>query len=355
MAGGEGIGRYEGRAVFIPYALPGEEILAEITESRRDYLRADIVRILIPSLFRVEPPCRFYDRCGGCDLQHLSYPEQLEAKTDLSREAFERIGGFSPPVSEIEASPPYGYKNRIQLHRDKEGNVGFMARHSRTLVPVDRCLVCVPRINGILSHPSKVKLRRLVVFATSEWSGVEGERAEGKVNLLGQDIVMSPSVFFQSNLTVLPAMIRCVIEGLTGATVADLYCGVGLFGHFLAESFERVVAVDLGKELLQLARRNVKGRDHRFHQADLERGVPDLGRPDAVVLDPPRKGISTAVRDYLLRFPVPRIVYVSCDPATLARDTAVLREGGYELESLRLFDLFPQTHHIESVAKLRLR
>ena len=347
------MGRFEGRVVFIPYALPGEELLAEITESRRDYLRANIVRILVSSPFRVEPPCRFYGRCGGCDLQHLSYPEQLKAKTALVKEAFLRIGGLSRPVPEIEASPPYGYKNRIQLHRDKVGRVGFMARRSRTLVPVDHCLVCVPRINDILSHPPKAKRRRFVAFATPEWSGVEGEGSEGTVKLLGREIVMSPSAFFQSNLAVLPAMVRYVIEGLAGASVADLYCGVGLFGRFLAESFDRVVAVDRGKELLQLARRNVPGRGHRFHQADLERGVPDLGQPEAVVVDPPRRGLSAAVRDCLLRSPVPRIVYVSCDPATLARDIAALCEGGYELESLRLFDLFPQTHHIESVARLR--
>ena len=401
VAGGDGLARLGDRAVFVPSALPGERVLVELTERKRDYLRGRVVEILEGSPYRVDPPCVYYGKCGGCNLQHLVYAQQLREKVGITLEVFRRIAGMIIPEPEIEPSPPFGYRNRIQLHWDSRGRLGMMRRSSRDLVLIKECPICVPPINSLLSGtvpfgpPAAGKPGRCTVFSSGEvfspgeqvsspgeesspegWCAVEGRGETVGVRILDREILLSPAHFFQSNLTVLPELVRYVSGStsvkLTGGTVLDLYCGVGLFGSFFAEPcampcampgtaysplpFEKVIGVDQDPGALLLARRNVPGEGHLFLQRDLNEPwplqTPELDGVGAVVVDPPRSGLSPQVRELILRMRPECLTYVSCDVATLARDVRLLCADAYSMKSLRLFDFYPQSAHIEAVAHL---
>ena len=258
---------------------------------------------------------------------------------------------------EIEPSPPFGYRNRVQLHRDRMGRMGFMGRASSRPVFIQRCPVCVPTLNTLLSKSMPGERRRFNVFATEDWSAVQGEVETASVTIMNREILLDPACFFQSNLAVLPRMIRYLLEDLSGNTVLDLYCGVGLFGSFLRDAYKRVIGVDNESAALRLARRNVSGGDHRFLRTNLNKQVFPAGNwkgIDTVVADPPRSGLSGAVRSFIVRERPRHFIYVSCDPVTLARDAGYLCSEGYKIESMRLFDFYPQTSHVEAVARLVL-
>jgi 23S rRNA (uracil1939-C5)-methyltransferase len=357
VAGGQGLARLEGRVVFVPFAVPGERVLLEIRRQRKDFLQARILEILEPSPWRQEAPCGLYGVCGGCDLMHIRYEEQLRQKVLLAREALSRTGGFDRPRLAITPSEPYGYRSRVQLHRDKAGRLGFMRRETEAVVPVKHCPVCVPQINELLAQPDAgpAGRTRFTVFAGRRcW--IEGQDRTGTVEILGQKIGFNPGSFFQSNLLLLPGLLEDVTADLSGRCVLDLYSGVGLFGAFLSRSFTRVISLERDEVALRLARRNIPGEGHSFIRTDLDHWVarreipPDL---DAVVADPPRSGLSAPVREYLAAARVPSLVYVSCDIVTLARDLKLLREKGYQLTKMKLYDFNPQTSRLEAVAHLQ--
>jgi 23S rRNA (uracil1939-C5)-methyltransferase len=360
VAGGRGLARLEGRVVFVPFAVPGERVRLEIEKESRDFLEARIVEVLEPSPSRQEAACPLYGVCGGCDLMHIRYPEQLDLKILMAREALTRTGGIDRPQLAIAASAPYAYRSRVQLHRDAAGLPGFMRRETETVVPVNHCPVCVPAINRLLEQPDSGLFAaaggpRLTVFA-AERCLIEGRDRFGAVEIRGQRIQVSVTSFFQSNLLLLPELLQDVTAELSGRRLLDLYSGVGLFGAFLSRSFERVVCLERDGAALRLARRNIPGDGHEFIRADLEHWAagrevfPDL---DAVVADPPRGGLSVPVRAWLAAARVPSLVYVSCDIVTLARDLKALLAGGYELTGLKLYDFNPQTSRLEAVAHLR--
>ncbi len=397
VAGGDGLARIDGQVVFVPFSLPGEEVRVEVRPrregARKGFATGAIREILRPSPRRVEAPCPVFGVCGGCAWQHIDYAEQTRLKAGLAAEALERIGrlrpqdlpgisgaaddaaggkriGLLPPAP----SPPYGYRNRVQLHRDSRGRLGFRKRASHAVVPIRGCPIAVPAINAFLADPAAGRppgRDRFLVFGADDWLAVEGGAAGGRpgglrlagsgplaVEMLGRRIEFQVKTFFQSNLGLLPRLVAAAVEGLAGRRALDLYCGVGLFASFLADSFEQVTAVEQNPLSLAFARRNVAGRPgarHRFHAARLEDWVrrAPLDEPlDAAVVDPPRAGLSPQVTAYLLARKPGRLVYVSCDAATLARDLARLLAGGYRLEELRLFDFYPQTAHLEAVARL---
>jgi len=360
VAGGRGLARLEGRAVFVPFAVPGERVCLEIQKESKDFLEARITGILEPSVHRQEAPCRLYGLCGGCDLMHIRYPEQLRWKVLLAQEALARTGGLTWPQLEIAAAEPYAYRSRVQLHRDREGRPGFMRRDSGEVIAVSRCPVCVPAVNRLLENPggdffASSRKPRLTVFAAGRCL-IEGRDKSGSLKIAGRTIRFWVSSFFQSNLLLLPELLRDVTAGLSGRCVLDLYSGVGLFGAFLAESFDQVICLERDAAALRLARGNIPGRGHLFIRSEADSWAARREMPahlDAVVADPPRSGLSVPVRSWLIAARVPRLVYVSCDIVTLARDLKTLLAGGYELTGLKLYDFNPQTSRLEVVAHLR--
>ncbi len=357
VAGGQGLCRSEGKAVFVPDVLPGERVRVRITEQRRDFDRAILVDVLRRSPRRQEPPCSLAGVCGGCDWLHIEYAEQLERKLALVAEALRRVGGIDAPVMEIEAGVPLAYRNRVQVHRDPSGRLGFMGVRSNNVVPVASCPVAAPEVNRVFR--GEVPAPDLARFGIFGWGGqvlteASGSAETARVIVAGKSIEFPVACFFQSNLAMLERLVPRVTEGLAGSTAADLYCGVGVFGAHLSARFRRVIAVESDSAAVSWARRNIGEAGNEFHAMTVEQWLsahaPD--GIDAAVVDPPRAGLSAAVRTWLAGRPVRELVYVSCNPVTLARDLAGLVSSGYRLQGIRLFDFFPQTSHVESMARL---
>ncbi len=383
VPGGEGLARHEGRVVFVPGVLPGEEIVAEITEGKKDFARARLLEVAAPSPDRVAPPCGLAGVCGGCDWLHIAPGAQARLKVELARDALRRMAGFDLPGLGIETGKALGYRNRVQVHVDRSGRIGFQGRRANDFVAVKNCPVAHPALAPLFAGGARPGAPdRFLAYGFADRSadgegspngaGVaegsprlfrsdENPNAEITVRVLDRDIVFPLRGFFQSNLEMTERLIPYVLQGLpSGGTVLDLYSGVGLFGAFLRDRFDHVVCVEFNRHAIKVARRNV-GEKGAFVAEALENVVAGRDNPfdriptDAAVIDPPREGLDKAVRKWLVDKPIPRLVYVSCNPVTLARDLKDLLAGGYALEEMRLFDFYPQTSHIEAVARLRLK
>jgi 23S rRNA (uracil1939-C5)-methyltransferase len=370
VAGGDGLGFVDGKAVFVPFSLPGETVLARVLPGKRDFSRAELLRVLEPSGLRIAPPCPAYGECGGCNLQHLAYHGQLAAKSRIVAEAFSRTARIeveSPPCA---ASEPFGYRNRMQLHFTDDRRLGLMRRSSSEAIAVASCPVAAPAIRSWIEASSGSSAAyaelapglggedRFLAFGYGEELWLEGRERVVEVAVAGRPIRFSMKGFFQSNLGLLESFVPRALAGLSGELAADLYCGVGLFGSFLASSFRKIVCVEQNTGALELARTNVPGRGHEFHASSMEdwtRSASAKKRFDLVLVDPPRAGLAPAVRSWLLRSRPPVIVYVSCDPVTLARDSGELFRSGYVLRELEAFDFYPQTSHVECYARFSLR
>lgn len=326
--GGDGVARHEGRVVFVPLAAPGDIVEARVVAERKGFLRAEVERVIEPSADREEPGCRHFGRCGGCCYQHLRYDAQLAIKQRQVREALARIGKIAdPPVSAIVPSPdPYGYRNRITVHA-AGGVVGFWSRDAASLVDVERCPIASDEVNA--------RLAQLRARAPSE----------GHFSL--REAGLPRAGFAQANRLLLDALRDMVTESLApgGDSLFEGYCGSGFFTGAAAPMFHEVEACDSDSRLLrdvpEIA--NVTWR----HGA-VEEWLP-RSKAKAVLLDPQREGLPRDVIDALKRRPPARLVYVSCDPATLARDAARLAQA-LRLESVKPIDLFPQTAQIECVS-----
>ncbi len=412
VPGGDGLARHEGKVYFVAMTLPGERVRVRVTESKKDFARAEQVEILIASPHRVQPACAVFGRCGGCDWQHIGYPAQLLQKVAMVEDALRRTGGISFPGLAIEAGKPWRYRNRIQIHRGPAGEGGFLARTSHAVVPIATCPVAASAFDALLAKPGAqgrpgegrrysawthalpdgagdflisdepgatgpglllsplfsnregipaqgAAPAQRVAKPVPEYLGprLEGASGEIDVTLLGKTIRFDLRCFFQSNLEMVEKLVPYALEGLQGEEALDLYCGVGLFGAFLKDTFTRVLAVEENPVSLEYALRNI-GATQDFLRGRLEdllleeRGPISGCRPDAVVVDPPRDGLDKAVKDFLIAKKPPRLIYVSCNPVTLARDLKTLLAGGFRLDDLRLFDFYPQTAHVEAVAKL---
>jgi len=312
-----------------------------------------------PSPHRVAPPCRLAGICGGCDWLHISYTEQLAQKVAIVREALRRIGHLEPPELAIEPSPALGSRCRAQVHRQGD-TLGYMGARSNQLVKVETCPIVTPSIDAIFRDGGRAPAdrERFTVFgAGSGAAAVEGidDDRDIAVTVRGRPIVFSVGCFFQSNLGALEMLVPWALEGLAGATAADLYCGVGLFGAFLSERFSRIICVEQSAMSIAYARRNVTGPATDFFPMSVEQWIASGAArlaPNTVVVDPPRAGLGPEVRDWLCRAGPARLVYVSCNPVTLARDLRQLLSGGFRLDAMRLFDFYPQTSHVEAVARL---
>lgn len=355
--GGSGLGHLEdGEAVFVQGGLPGETVEASPLKQARSYIVARIEKVLEGrSPDRLEPVCPLRSLCGGCDLAHLAHGAQIKAKEALFLEALARQGLPAPGAGfrfeGTAAGAPLGYRTRVRLQTDGE-RVGFFQRGGRRLVPIPSCAVLHPKLDALLADPLALARHRIggeIPLCLGDepvlGSGV------GSVSILGKRIPLSNSVFFQSNLGLLPAMVAHVVSKVEGARVVDLYSGVGLFSAFLEDGRE-VVAVERNPACLALARSHL--RRTAFFTSAVE-DFPFKNGVDTIVADPPRTGLGRKVPAMLRRSGAGRMVYVSCDSATLARDAGRLAEEGFVLESSKLFDFYPQTSHTESVSVFERR
>ena len=371
--GGEGIGRVENLVVFVPFTAEGDVAEVEIREARKRYLRGRMKTLITPSPDRVEAPCPYFRRCGGCHYQHIRYEKQVEMKGRQAAEAFMRIGKFeAPPVEPVLPSPaPYGYRGKGEFHveRSRDGTIriGFMDVAGTRLVDIERCAIMEESINGQLAYlrrPTHAPLRveRYVVWSLT---GAGAEKHVVRV-VKGSEILVPLEGFFQANTSLTDGLVDCVLE-LTapgpGDVLLDLYCGSGLFSLFLAPSCARLAGIEIDGEAVECARLNMERHgigNAVFHEGDVREILEKEfggGRQavDAVILDPPRAGCEREVIDLVADLRPSRIVYVSCDPATLARDARLLVDGGFDLITVRPVDMFPQTKHIECVALFRKR
>ena len=377
-SGGDGIAFLDGRTIFIPLSIPGEKILCEVSETSKDYSRAHIVDILAPSPFRVDPPCRIFGLCGGCSLQHIGYGRQLELKTESVREAFRRIAKFDPGELASRPCSPYGYRNRAQFHFTKDHGVGFMEAESSSSVRAEGCPVAAGVVDAWLrkqnrkARPEKdLQARigardRFVVFGQDDRLYVEGLDAQAKAFVAGREYRFPVRHFFQSNLEAAGALVKDALAGLSGGLAVDLYSGAGLFAAGLALQFDKVICVESDTVSLEAARGNVPAGVGEFHPTDVESwtsavsararraGGQSVGtqRFDWILADPPRSGLSSVTREWLKNADIGGFTYVSCDHATMARDIGDLIHSGWRLETLALYDFYPQTGRIESLARL---
>jgi 23S rRNA (uracil1939-C5)-methyltransferase len=388
VAGGDGLARVDGIPIFVPRSAPGDRARVRLVERRPDYGRAEIVELLAPGPGRREPPCPYFADCGGCQLQHIEDALQVRYKAEAVVETLSRVGGVKvPPSLEVVAGEAWGYRLRTQLHtgRDAQGGVqvGYFARGSHTLVPVSACPILDPALEAqIPTLPERLsgegpasEVRRaahepggelpsrldLLVGDGGALSAapVVDDLPHGDVALTVGDFTyrLDARCFFQAHRTLVGRLVAAAVGGWEGEAAVDLYAGVGLFTLPLGRRYRSVVAVEGDRVSARYARGNAKR--HRLpHVAVVPQAVESWvgGLPsglDRVLVDPPRDGLATPVRKaLLLRLPA-RITYVSCHAATLARDLRELLTR-YRLESLALFDLFPQSGHMESVAQLVL-
>jgi 23S rRNA (uracil1939-C5)-methyltransferase len=385
--GGDALSRVEGRVVMTPYLIPGETAKVEQTEDRRGLIRAVPREIVTPSPERVQPPCPYFFRCGGCHYQHAAYEFQVRQKAEILREQLRRVGrvSYDGPIETI-AGPPLAYRNRTQFHLDGR-RIGYFGEGSHELVPIEQCPISSPKINESLEALLAMmrdrrwpKFVRAIELFTNErevvmnivetahpvsrrffdWAAERipgAERGWLEYEAAGHRFQVSHNSFFQVNRFLVDRLVEAAIPATGGGLAFDLYAGVGLFSVQLARIFERVTAVESSASAARDLKMNADaaGVAIEVAQASVEVFLAGAGEsPEVVLADPPRAGLGKSVTAALLRLKPARIVLVACDPATLARDLGALTAGGYGVERLVMVDLFPNTYHLETVAALRL-
>ena len=369
--GGSGVGRSEGLVVFVPFTAPEDVVEIEIVERKKKFARGRLIRIIEPSRRRTLPLCRHYGVCGGCSYQHIDYECQLEVKQQQVKEVFSRIGAIrDPEVSKIIPSPlSYGYRGKARLHKAKtdEGiRLGFMDISGGRLVDIERCEIMDETINEQIRETRTKGRDSFDDSDVTLWSGPQNPSEDAIVRTVkGRDFLVPSTGFFQANLHLTGRMVEEVCH-LIGEekrnTMIDACCGSGLFSIFLAPYALRVIGVEINEKSVRYARENAKRQqteNTEFVCGDVENVLFDMARAneniDLIIFDPPRAGLSGKTIAAVSKLKLKEIVYISCDPATQARDVKKFHDHGYCLESLRPVDMFSQTEHIEAIALLRRR
>ncbi len=406
--------RGAGKTVFVPFSIDGEQVEAQILEQKPGFARARLERVIAPSPDRIEPSCPYFPRCGGCHYQHANYARQLKIKSAILLETLKRIAKIELPGElRLHHSPEWNYRNRTRLkvQNTPEFALGYYKFRSHELLPIEHCPISSPLINraiegiwaagrtgGLPADIREIELfadqadGRLLVEAYCEprtakpvaqtiadtvaeilssaigvtvfeqppanqliepkWLAGFGESALVYETRSAQYRV-SAGAFFQVNRFLIDELIAIVTGGASGQLALDLYAGVGLFATVLARSFAQIIAVESSQTSLADLRHNAPP-EVKAVLATTEQylGQASNLRPDLIVVDPPRGGLGGGVVRSLVKLEAPRIMYVSCDPSTLARDLRLMTDLGYRIEEAHMIDLFPQTFHIESVFKL---
>jgi len=390
--GGDAMGRLpDNRAVFIPFGLPGERVRVRLAEEKKNFARGEIVEILEASPDRIEAKCIHFGECGGCHYQNLPYEKQTQAKKDVLIDQLKRIGKLeNPPVKLMAACPnPWNYRNHVQFHLTEVGKVGYARAAGMRVLEISECHLPEPSIDELwhqLEFEPETNIERVSLRAgmdddlmlvlesgTPETPELEIEAGisvthvyeENTIVLAGSDHVImrvldrdfkvSAASFFQVNIVMAEKMVEYLLGNLPinqSTTLLDVYCGVGLFTAFLASKCGRVIGIESSESSCEDFTVNLDEFDNvELYEGEAEDVIPYLeATPDIVVVDPPRAGLDKVVVDGILKLHPSLIVYVSCDPSTLARDAARLINGGYTLKEVTPFDLFPQTYHIESIS-----
>jgi len=373
--GGHFIARFEGAVIFVRHAIPGEECEIEITSTGSSFNRADVVEVTAPSEDRVSAPCRFAHRngCGGCDFQHISLSRQRNLKGDVITEQFARIAKMDIEVEVEEVAGPLGWRTRCSAVTTKAGALGFYQARSHKIIPVDDCRILVPemRYSELAQRGAKGDQRIEISISNTGERTIATAQARDESPLRisdGPDVAhykvgentfeVSQKSFWQSHKDaprVLTEAVLTFAQLREGDHVLDLYGGVGLFAASFLSLIGATGSVDIvegSKSATADAARNFVGtKNVHIYTGDVARLITRFSSADVIVLDPPREGAGKDVAAHCAQLKPRSIIYVACDPAALARDAAYLRDAGYELDSMRAFDLFPMTHHIESVAK----
>jgi tRNA/tmRNA/rRNA uracil-C5-methylase (TrmA/RlmC/RlmD family) len=364
--GGHFIARYEGAVIFVRHGLPGEVVDVAITSIGSSFNRGDVVAVIEASPNRVEAPCRYANRngCGGCDFQHVEISAQRKLKENVITEQFARIAKMDIRVAVEDVSPSLGWRTQATIGSDKQGRAGFYASRTNSIMAIDDCLVLHPSIEYRKIQSQKWESgARIQVSASTDGSSrlvvgdvIQGERIQN-FTVNGKNYQVSPDSFWQSNVNAPQVLVDCVSEFAdvqSGDHVLDLYGGVGLFALQLHDAIGaggRIDLVEGSKSATTDATINFSGAENvKIYTGDVEKILPRFSHADVVILDPPRDGAKKNVIASLVACKPRAIVYVACDPAALARDSALLRDANYTLEKIRAFDLFPMTHHIECVA-----
>jgi 23S rRNA (uracil1939-C5)-methyltransferase len=384
--GGDGLSRQDGKVVFTPYVLPGERVATEVIREKPGLVWTRPADVVEPAADRVAAPCPYFTRCGGCHYQHAPYEYQLRAKRDILVEELRRLGKIEYPGEiDVVAGEPWNYRNRAQFH--VRGNrIGYLEARSHLLCPVETCPISSPKINTALATLTEMArdrrwpgfVRSIEVFTNEtevQLNVLESERpvarrffewcaeripelVSGALDYPLEGVIyrVSAGSFFQVNRFLAGKLVETALAGAEGGRALDLYAGVGLFSIPLARRFGEVTAVESGAAAARDLRFNAERAEVQVSclQTSAAEYLAQIGeRPDFALLDPPRAGLGKEVVGRLLGLAVPHLVIVSCDPATLARDLPLLVGGGYQIETITLIDLFPQTYHLETVCRLR--
>jgi tRNA/tmRNA/rRNA uracil-C5-methylase (TrmA/RlmC/RlmD family) len=354
--GGKGVAREQGKAVFVPYTIEGEIVSAEIMREKKQFAEAELVEVKQASPDRVEPQCPYFGRCGGCAYQHISYEHQLAIKWRQVRDALQRIGKLKGvPMRPIIPSPKqYAYRNRITVHA-QDGVIGFFRRDSHSLLDIERCPISCDEVNRALAELRAQKHVR-----------------DGHYTLRASD---STRVFSQTNDAVANALRGLIVDLVlpNQQLLIDAFCGAGFFAKALLEKFERVIGIDWDKFAIDAARENATAKE-TYIASDVETGLQEVGAaisndpaaanvqsgrlrsiaPTTLIVDPPATGLSETVRKTIVDLAPPTVIYVSCNPPTLARDLKDLADK-FDIDSVTPLDMFPQTAEIEVAVHLRAR
>lgn len=387
--GGFVLGR-NGGVVFIKGAVPGEVVEVEIIEKRKDYSLAQVINVIEPSEFRVEPRCSYFGECGGCTLQHIAYERQVTMKEEILIDCLRRIGGIETEIAPSIYKDPFHYRHRAQFKVSKDGLVGFFKEGTRDVVAISSCPIMKEPINEALSRLRAFNLSGIkeihITYGDSLIARIRGKGFDEKLvsEFLGMGFsgvafedhsysgkgyvslplevpqrrpltyTVSPWAFFQSNWTlnnIAAGYISEWLSSLEGKTLVYLYAGAGNFALPLSETAKEIIAIEENPDSVKDGKRNIeinKIKNFKFIAQSAEKSIP---KGDVFVLDPPRPGLSDRVVRSILEASPERIVYVSCNPSTLARDLKKFSEK-YSIDSIRCMDFFPNTYHIEALTFL---
>jgi len=371
---GFGLGFAENLTVLVPLSTPGDGLRVRIVEIKKRLAFAEIVEIRQAGPKRIAPPCPHFGTCGGCDFQQMSYDAQLEAKAELVRDCLHRIGKieYEAEISVIPSPHPYGYRSRARWHIERERKaIGYFRRDSHEVIDVLSCPILTPGLQSTLEY----------IRESMDWDGIWSERADleaatgddGRVSMFSPDMAtlgaelsfavngdnyaFSAQSFFQANKFLIPQLIDAAVGDESGETAFDLYSGVGLFTLPLARRFEKVVAVEENPAAVDFAKKNIENarlNNVRVVGTSVSRFLSENQRKklDFVLIDPPRSGTEKKTIAAISALKPAQISYVSCEPSMLARDLRILLDAGYTIDKIIALDLFPQTHHVETVVRL---
>lgn len=364
---GEGLARDENKIWFVPFCLPGEKVVATPVSDKKQFIKGELVEIITPSIHRVTPFCPYYGTCGGCDLQHVSYSEQVKIKQGIIFENLERIGHIDT-TSFTHLAPITGkdlhYRQRVKFSiHQKKGTIGFLARGTHDVVDITHCPLLSSSLNELLNEKRELLFDRVKkedpfkknsVFTISAFEGDDGrvtiDESEVNFTLLDTTLYVNANVFFQSNKELLQKMAHVVKEWTVGERIVDLFSGIGTFSSVIEEPDRKVFAVERDKKCIALAQKHLKHTHFITKDATIWMKSQSSLKVDTLIVDPPRVGLDSSIIQKIDSLNPQHFIYISCDSATFARDASLFKKVGYIIDTFVFVDMYPHTSHTETMA-----